>query len=166
VNFYRNGLFHLARNITKNLPFNITKNFFDSRERSLHWFFKRECIRIDRKCDWLAKKQTLTLHSKIKPLKYYCLSPNFTTSDTSPSPNEKKFSLSNPSSHHGSALEISINPLSFNNILTSPLPPTFFPLKRIGSSIYPLSPFLLTSNACCNWVKTFLSHPPTQERSS
>jgi len=163
INFYRNGLFHLARNITKHLPFNIARNFFDSRERSLHFFFNRERLRIDERCDWLVHKQTSAVNSKILPLKYYCLSPSVMTSHTPSSPNNKKFSLSIPSSHHGTALEISIKPSSFINTLTSPPPLPCSPSKRTGLPISPRFPSLLTFKVYYNWAITFPYLPLIKE---
>jgi len=119
VNYFWNSLFRLARNITNNLPFSITKRFFDTREKSLYTFFIRECVRIDRKCDWLIHKRDSASNGNIKPLKYFWFSSEASL-DTSPSAINKKISLTIPSTHHGSSLEISINP-SFND--SPPRPP-------------------------------------------
>jgi len=121
INYSRNCLFHLARDITKNLPLKIARNFFDYQERNLFTLFIRDRNRIDKKCDWLIYKRDSTINKNIKSIKYYCL-PSDTTSEGNSSSytNNKKFFLSRPLTCDSSnSLEISISPSSFNNSLSS-----------------------------------------------
>jgi len=119
INYFRNCLFRLARDIMKNLPLKIANNFFDYQERNLFTFFIRERNRIDKKCDWLIHRRNSFVSNNIKPVKYYWSSCDSTSSsfDTSFSHiNNNKFSLSRPSTYDRSnSLEISVSPFSFQN---------------------------------------------------
>jgi len=152
INHFRNCFFHLARDITKNLPVKIANNFFDYQERNLYTFFIKDRNRIDKKCDWLIYKRDSTVNNNIKSVKYYWFPPDITSLPLdipSPHTNKNKFSLSRPSTYDGSnSLEISISSSSVNNSLLLFL--HFIPAKKIGFWTCLISPFHLLFNTFYN----------------
>jgi len=123
INYFRNRLFYLARNITKNLPLQITNKFFDYQERNLYTLFIRDRNRIDRRCNWLIYKRDSTANKNIKPLRYYWVPSDIASLSSdgfSSSGKNKKFSLSKPSfDDRSNIIEINISPSSFKDPLPS-----------------------------------------------
>jgi len=57
MNHSCNQLFHLVRNITKNLPWKTAQKFFENQEKRLFSLFLKERQRIDGKLKWLTNRQ-------------------------------------------------------------------------------------------------------------
>lgn len=62
----------LARSISHHLPIFLCNDFLKYQNRSLYFHFESERNRLNKKFDWLLKKQITTQNKKIRPVHYFC----------------------------------------------------------------------------------------------